>query len=163
MSLSYHDIEQFILREARYLDDREWDRWLECYHPDVTYWMPAWDDNDELTEDPQTEISLIYYPNKDGLEDRVYRLKTERSGASSLPEPRTNHFISGLEILSQDENEVQLRFNWLTKSYRYKKTQEYYGTSFYTLDVSGGEPLIRFKKIVLTNDCINQVVDVYHL
>jgi len=53
MSLSYHDIEQFILREARYLDDRDWDRWLECYHPDVTYWMPAWDDNEELTEDPQ--------------------------------------------------------------------------------------------------------------
>ena len=51
MSLSYHDIEQFILREARFLDDRDWDRWLECYHEDVTYWMPAWDDNDELTGD----------------------------------------------------------------------------------------------------------------
>ena len=28
MSLSYHDIEQFIIREARFLDDREWDNWL---------------------------------------------------------------------------------------------------------------------------------------
>ena len=158
MSLSYHDIEQFILREARFLDDRDWDRWLECYHEDVTYWMPAWDDNDELTE-----ISLIFYPNKEGIEDRIYRIKTERSGASSLPEPRTKHFISGLEILSQNDEEIELRFNWLTKSYRYQTTQEYYGTSFYTLDVSGGDPLIRFKKIVLTNDCINQVVDIYHL
>ena len=163
MSLSYHDIEQFILREVRYLDDRDWDNWLTCYHEDVTYWMPAWDDDDQLTEDPQTEISLIYYPNKDGLEDRVYRIKTERSGASSLPEPRTNHFISGLEILSQSDSEVQLRFNWLTKAYRYKETAEYYGTSFYTLDLRSGAPLIRFKKIVLTNDCINQVLDVYHL
>ena len=30
-------------------------------------------------EDPQTEISLIYYPNKGGLEDRVFRIRTERS------------------------------------------------------------------------------------
>ena len=53
MSLSYHDIEQFIIREARFLDDREWDKWLECYHEDVTYWMPAWDDRDRLTELPK--------------------------------------------------------------------------------------------------------------
>ncbi|WP_336367498.1 benzoate 1,2-dioxygenase small subunit [Marinobacter sp. C2H3] len=163
MTLSFEQIQAFLVREARLLDDREWDEWLACYHEDVTFWMPAWDDDDELTEDPQTEISLIYYPNRTGLEDRVYRLKTERSGASSLPEPRTKHFLSGLEILSRSEDAVSLRFNWLTKSYRYKKTQEYYGTSFYTLDLSGDRPLIRDKKIVLTNDCINQVVDVYHL
>ena len=163
MSLSYHDIEQFIIREARFLDDREWDKWLECYHEDVTYWMPACDDDDELTEDPQSEISLIYYPKKEGLEDRIYRIKTERSGASSMPEPRTTHFTSNLEILSQNESEVTLRFNWLTKSYRYKKTAEFFGTSFYTLDVTGDQPLIREKRMVLNNDCINQVLDVYHL
>ena len=26
-------IEQFLYREARYLDDREFDKWLECYAP----------------------------------------------------------------------------------------------------------------------------------
>ncbi|MCS5932991.1 aromatic-ring-hydroxylating dioxygenase subunit beta [Klebsiella pneumoniae subsp. pneumoniae] len=53
-----------------------------------SHWMPAWGDDDQLTRDPQKEISLIYYPNREGLEDRVYRIKTERSGAST-PEPRT--------------------------------------------------------------------------
>ena len=101
--------------------------------------------------------------NKEGLEDRIYRIKTERSGASSMPEPRTTHFTSNLEILSQNESEVTLRFNWLTKSYRYKKTAEFFGTSFYTLDVTGDQPLIREKRMVLNNDCINQVLDVYHL
>lgn len=163
MSPSYHDIEQFIIREARFLDDREWDSWLACYHENVTYWMPAWDDDDELTEDPQTEISLIFYPNKKGLEDRVYRIKTERSGASTLPQPRTTHFTSNLEILSQDDSEVKLRFNWLTKAYRYKTVAEFFGTSYCTLDITGEQPLIRDKKLVLSNDCINQVLDVYHL
>ena len=102
MSMSYEQIQAFVYREARLLDDRQWDEWLKCYHEDVTYWMPAWDDDNELTEDPQTEISLIYYPNRNGLEDRVYRLKTERSGASSIPEPRTVHLTSNLEILERD-------------------------------------------------------------
>lgn len=125
--------------------------------------MPAWDDDDELTEDPQSEISLIYYPNREGLEDRVYRIKTERSGASSMPEPRTVHLTSNLEILERNGDTVKLRFNWQTHSHRYHRTQSFFGTSFYTLDCSGERPLIREKKVVLKNDYINQVIDIYHL
>lgn len=161
--MNFEQIQAFIYREARLLDDREWDQWLQCYSEDVVYWMPAWDDEDQLTENPQTEISLIYYPNREGLEDRVYRIKTERSGASSLPEPRTTHQICNLEILSREGNEVKLRFNWQTNSHRYHKTERFFGTSFYTLDIGGEQPLITEKKVVLNNDYINQVIDIYHL
>ena len=161
--MNFEKIQAFIYREARLLDDREWDQWLKCYSEDVVYWMPAWDDEDQLTEDPQREISLIYYPNRDGLEDRVYRLETERSGASSLPEPRTTHMTTNLEILSREGNEVKLRFNWQTNSHRYHKTESFFGTSFYTLDISGEQPLITEKKMVLNNDYINQVIDISHL
>ncbi len=161
--MNFEQIQAFIYREARLLDDREWDQWLQCYSEDVVYWMPAWDDEDQLTENPQTEISLIYYPNREGLEDRVYRIKTERSGASSLPEPRTTHQICNLEILSREGNEVKLRFNWQTNSHRYHKTESFFGTSFYTLDIGGEQPLITEKKVVLNNDYINQVIDIYHL
>jgi benzoate/toluate 1,2-dioxygenase beta subunit len=34
-------IEQFLYREARYLDDREFEKWLQCYADDVVYWMPS--------------------------------------------------------------------------------------------------------------------------
>ena len=83
MSLSRDRLLDFLYREARLLDDRQWDEWLACYSPKVEYWMPAWDDHDTLTEDPQREISLIYYPSRDGLEDRIFRIKTERSSAST--------------------------------------------------------------------------------
>lgn len=161
--MNFEQIQAFIYREARLLDDRQWDEWLTCYSENVVYWMPAWDDEDRLTENPQTEISLIYYPNRDGLEDRVYRIKTERSGASSMPEPRTTHQTSNLEILSREGNEVKLRFNWQTNSHRYHKTETFFGTSFYTLDIGGEQPLITEKKVVLNNDYINQVIDIYHL
>ncbi|MEC9481759.1 MAG: benzoate 1,2-dioxygenase small subunit [Halomonas sp.] len=163
MSMNFLDIQAFVHREARLLDDREWDAWLECYSKNVVFWMPAWDDDDRLTGDPQSEISLIYYPNREGLEDRVYRIKTERSGATSIPEPRTTHQVSNLEVLSQEGDKVELRFNWHTLSHRYQKTSSYFGTSFYTLDVSGDTPLIERKTVILNNDYIHQVIDVYHI
>ena len=162
MSISYHDIQAFLYREARLLDDREWDEWLTLYHKDAEFWMPAWDDDDQLTRDPHSEISLIYYPNREGLEDRVYRIKTERSGAST-PEPRTTHQVTNLEVLSQEGDTVALRFNWHTLSHRYKKTDSFFGTSFYTLDVSSERPLITRKVVQLNNDYIHQVIDVYHV
>ena len=161
--VSVEDVTQFLYREARFLDDREWDSWLALYAPDVEFWMPSWDDEDRLTEDPHKEISLIWYGHKGGLEDRVFRIRTERSSATSLPEPRTSHNVSNVEILDQGGGVCRLRFNWVTFSYRYKTTDIYFGTSFYTLDTSGAEPLIRRKKVILKNDYIHHVVDIYHI
>ena len=162
MSISYDTACAFLYREARLLDDREWDEWLTCYAPDVTYWIPAWDDDDQLTEDPQSEISLIFYPSRDGLEDRVFRIKTERSGAST-PEPRTSHNVTNVELLADRGEEVDVRYNFHTLNHRYKVTDHFFGTMFVTLRKSGEELVISQKKIVLKNDYIRQVIDVYHI
>ena len=156
-------IHQFLYQEARHLDDKDWDAWLACYTPDAEFWMPSWDDDETLTEDPQTEISLIYYGHRGGLEDRVFRIKTDRSSATSLPEPRTSHNISNVEVLEQTSETCRIRFNWVTFSFRYKTVDTYFGTSFYTLDITGTKPLIKFKKVVLKNDYIHHVVDIYHI
>ena len=100
-TISRTEIEDFLYYEARLLDDRQFEEWLECYREDAEYWMPAWDVDDTLTQDPQQEISLIYYPTRAGLEDRVFRIRTERSSATSIPEPRTNHNITNVEILER--------------------------------------------------------------
>lgn len=162
MSIAIEAIRAFLYREARYLDDRQWDDWLTCYAPDVTYWMPAWDDDDRITEDPQSQISLIYYPNRDGLEDRVFRIKTERSGAST-PEPRTSHSVTNVEVLAERPGAVDVRYNFHTLSHRYKVTDQYFGTVFATLRQSEDQIVISAKKIVLKNDYIRQVIDVYHV
>ncbi len=160
--IGYDAICAFLYREARLLDDREWDEWLTCYAPDASYWMPAWDDNDQPTEDPQSQISLIYYPDREGLEDRIFRIKTERSGAST-PEPRTSHSVSNVEILAERGNEVDLRYNFLTLNHRYKVTDQFFGTIFVTLRQGDDGLLIAQKKIVLKNDYIRQVIDIYHI
>jgi len=162
MSITYEAARAFFYRETRLLDDREWDEWLTCYAPDVSYWMPAWDDDDKITEDPHSQISLIYYPNRDGLEDRVFRIKTERSGAST-PEPRTSHNVSNIELLAARMDEADFRYNFLTLNHRYKVTDQFFGTVFVTLRKSEDGLLISNKKIVLKNDYIRQVIDVYHI
>ncbi len=161
--MTIEDVRQFLYREARFLDDRAWDEWLALYAPHAQFWMPSWDDDDKLVTDPAREVSLIYYPHKGGLEDRVFRIRTERSSATSLPEPRTSHNISNVEIVSQDGAALQVRFNWFTLNFRYKTVDTYFGTSFYTLDTSGAAPLITNKKVVLKNDYIHHVIDVYHI
>lgn len=163
MQLTLEQARQFLYREARFLDDRQWDDWLALYAPDAEFWMPAWDDDDKLVENPQTDISLIYYPHKGGLEDRVFRIRTERSSATSLPEPRTSHNITNVEILEQSDGLCRLRFNWLTFNFRYKTTDTYFGTSYYTIDTSGEQPLIKNKRVVLKNDYIHHVIDIYHI
>jgi len=163
MRFNQADAEQFLYREARALDDKDWDAWLDLYAEDCEFWMPSWDDDDKLVEDPQSEISLIWYGHKGGLEDRIFRIRTERSSATSLPEPRTSHNITNTEILSTKGSLVELRCNWVTLSFRYKTVDTYFGTSFYTIDLASGAPLIKRKKVILKNDYIHHVVDIYHL
>lgn len=162
MSISRQKILDFLYREARLLDDREWDEWLTCYDPKATFWMPAWTDDDQLTTDPQSQVSLIYYPNREGLEDRVFRIKTERSSAT-MPETRTTHNITNMEVLGQRDNEVDIRFNWHTLAHRYNTINSNFGTSFYTIKEEDGELVILAKKVVLKNDYIHQVIDIYHI
>ncbi len=154
---------QFLYREARFLDDKLWDDWLALYAPEAEFWMPSWDDDDQLVSDPMREVSLIYYPHKGGLEDRVFRIRTERSSATSLPEPRTGHNITNVEILAQDGVTCTLRFNWFTLNFRYKTVDTYFGTSTYTLNIGGPTPLITKKYVVLKNDYIHHVIDIYHI
>ena len=162
MSISYENVCAFLYREARHLDERDWDSWLAMYAENATYWVPSWDDDGELTTDPQSEISLIWYGRRAGLEDRVFRIRTERSSAT-IPDTRTSHNLANIEIVEQGNGICKLRFNWHTMSIRYNHTDHFCGTSFYTLDITGASPVITAKKVILKTDYIRHVVDVYHL
>lgn len=161
-TLSYEEIQAFLYKECRLLDDKQWDEWIELYDENVTYWMPSWDDDGTLVTNPQEEISLIYYPSRAGLEDRIFRIKTERSSATT-PDTRTSHNINNIEIVSQEDNNLTVKFNWITLSHRYRKDFTYFGTSTYIIDLSGDTPKIKDKYVVLKNDYIPTVIDIYHI
>jgi benzoate/toluate 1,2-dioxygenase beta subunit len=68
-----------------------------------------------------------------------------------------------VEVLAERENEVDVRYNFNTLSHRYKATDQFFGTMFVTLRKAGDELLISYKRIVLKDDYIRQVLDVYHV
>jgi len=74
--------------------------------------------------------------------------------------------VSNVEVEARGGNAgdvLTVRFNWHTLSHRYKTNYSHFGMARYVIDFSGTQPLIRNKYVVLKNDYIHQVIDVYHV
>ncbi|SRR5690606_36010193 len=163
MNIGYDEIRDFIAREGYLLDAGRLEDWLDLYAQDATYWVPAWDDDsDQQTQDPQKEISLIYYSNRDGLADRVFRIRTGKSAASN-PLFRTTHISGNIVVEKSDENQCTVSCAWIAHSYRQEKMLTYFGNAQYKLCRIGDALKISYKKTTLKNDRIDQVLDVYQI
>jgi len=163
MTITYEVVRDLIYREGYLLDGGKFEEWLELYAEDAECWVPAWgDDLNEQTQDPQKEISLIYYSNRDGLADRIFRLQTGKS-AASMPLFRTSHIAGNIVLEEVGENDCVASCAWVTHSYREGKSLVYFGNSRYVLKRSGGSLRISSKRVDLKNDRIDQVLDVYQI
>ena len=154
-------VEQFVQREAYLLDERRWDEWLALFAPDVEYWVPMWDDNGTPTRDPQTELSLIYYASRNGLEDRVFRVRSGRSSAS-MPLFRTCHLRS-TSLVATEGPLLAARFTWVTHAFRSGTSHSYFGSKTLWLRPEADSFRIVKSHTLVLNDVIDQVLDFYHL
>lgn len=154
--------QQLLGREAKFLDTKSWDEWLSLYFPDSEYWIPAWRTDGTLVEDPQRELSLIYYPNRVGLEGRVYRLRTNRASSAS-PTVRTSHVAQPLSVERTAGGDIELRSNWTASTVMEGHAATYFGHADYTLRQDGEDWRIARKKTVILNDMIHEVVDFYNV
>jgi benzoate/toluate 1,2-dioxygenase beta subunit len=66
-------------------------------------------------------------------------------------------------VLDTRGEEIDVRYNFHTLNHRYKATDHFFGTIFVTLRRAGEGFVITSKKIVLKNDYIRQVIDIYHI
>ncbi len=151
-----------LYEEAALLDEQRWHDWLALFAEDCTYWMPAWDSEHEMTDDPANEISLIYYNNRNGLEDRIWRIESGMSSAST-PLPRTSHVVTNVRLGDEKDGLVAVYANYIVNSYRHETTDTFYGRYEYQLRTDGDKMIIASKKIILLNDVIPAVVDIYSI
>lgn len=153
----------FLYTEARLLDAQDWDGWLALYLPEAEYWVPAWDGEHRLVEDPQREVSLIYYADRSGLEDRVFRVRTNLSSAS-VPLPRTCHLVGNVQAERAGDGDIAVHAHWQCTTFRFKQTHYYAGRYEYLLREEGDGALrIARKKTIVINDKIPHVLDFYHV
>lgn len=145
------------------LDERRWDEWLDLYMPDCTFWLPMWRDEVRLNEPPGESLAHMYYESRKGIEDRIVRIRSGKSPVTT-PLPRTAHLVSSIRLTATpEENRMELRATWACHVLftRARSQHAFFGTSEYQLRRVGGAWRIKFKKVVLQNDDIPGVLDVY--
>jgi 3-phenylpropionate/cinnamic acid dioxygenase small subunit len=90
------EIEQFLYREARLLDTRQFDGWLDLWTPDGMYWMPHEPDQ----TNPRDHISL-FWEDATLREVRVRRITNPRNW-SQQPVTRTARVVGNVMIDGTD-------------------------------------------------------------
>jgi 3-phenylpropionate/cinnamic acid dioxygenase small subunit len=139
------ECEQFLIYEARLLDEGRFDQWLGLFTSDAWYWVPSEPDQ----ANPRDTISLIY-DDRRLLETRVRRLASPRI-YSQEPRSRTSRIIANVSIEEADGAGCIVRSKWQLLEYRRETQRIFGGTSFHRL-VRGDKGIqIAWKRVDLVN------------
>ena len=158
-------VQDLIAREGSALDEQRWDDWLALYQPDCEYWVPTWVDETRLAQDPQSELSHIYYASRAGLEDRLARVRSGKSPAST-PLRRTAHTSSSVVVQAgSTPHEIQARASWTCHVFdpSSRGTFVLFGLAEYRLVRRTEGWGIARKKTVVHNDYLPAMADFYCL
>src|ERR1700728_930256 len=137
--------EQFLLHEARLLDDGKFDEWLALFTPEAWYWVPS----EPGQADPFETVSLIY-DDRRLLETRVRRLASPRM-YSQEPRSRTSRMIGNVTIDENDGNSCTVRSKFMMIEYRREQQRLFGGTARHRLVQVDGRIMIAWKRVDLVN------------
>ena len=151
-----------LFEEAACLDEQRWDDWLALFAPDAVYWVPSWKDHAEVTTDPDRELSLIYYAERERLEERIWRIRSGQSPAS-MPVPRTLHMIGNVRL--DPVLPTAVRTNAVVHVFSPRLREEAVHFSTYRIEFrqDGDAWRIANKTIKLLNDYLPSSIDIYSI
>jgi len=118
-----HELEAFVLREARLLDERRFADWLALFAEDGVYWVPTLPGQ----ASPQDALSLFYEP-KPLLALRVARLERPDMHAQA-PASRTVHHVSAVEV----SGELEVRSALIVAEWRAGEARWFAGRALHRL------------------------------
>jgi 3-phenylpropionate/cinnamic acid dioxygenase small subunit len=164
------EVEQFLYREARLLDERRFHEWLELFTDDVRYCMagrrnrypksskaiaildPYRSAEEDSTED--AELAILD-ENKQTLRARVARLDTGMAWAEDPPS-RTRHLLANIEIEPSDAaSELEVYSNFIVYRSRSETEQDFYvGARRDVLRLCDGAWKIACRKLILDQNVL---------
>ena len=171
MTEDYHrEVEQFLYREARLLDERRFDEWLALLTDDVRYWMAgrgnryprhskaiAILDTARYVEDDMVgddELAILD-EDKQSLNGRVRRLDTGMAWAEDPPS-RTRHLVTNIELApGGTPSEILVHSNFIAYRSRGETEQDFYvGARRDRLRRVAGEWKIAERKVTLDQNVL---------
>lgn len=151
-------VEQYIYREARLLDERRWQEWLDLWTEDGMYWIPH---SFEQTS-PYEHISLCW-ENKLLRELRIRRLENSRNW-SQQPVTQSCRVVSNVMIDGTDpDGYLVVRSAFHSMEWRGKEQVHRVGSLIHKLQAreDGGWKL-RMKQVNLVDrDAVHGAIQVY--
>ena len=165
------EVEQFLYREARLLDDRQLHQWAELLAEDLRYWMPMrsnrYPANSKAIaslDEAQQETGELSQPHelavmdetRDTLLRRIERLDSGLAWAEDPPS-RTRHFISNVELEpTANPSEVKVYSNFIMYRTRGEREEDFYvGSREDILRRSGNGWLIAYRRVVLDQSVLS--------
>jgi ethylbenzene dioxygenase subunit beta len=137
--------EQFLVHEARLLDEGRFDEWLSLFTADAWYWVPS-EPNQASARDT---VSLIY-DDRRLLETRVRRLASPRI-YSQEPRSRTSRMIGNVTIEEAAADACTVRSKFQLLEYRRESQRTFGGTCLHRLVRAGSGFQIAWKRVDLVN------------
>jgi benzoate/toluate 1,2-dioxygenase beta subunit len=141
------DIEKYLYREVRLLDERRFEEWTDLFAEDGYYWVPAYPNQD----DPYKAVS-IFFDDRELMRTRLSRLDHPNVHAQK-PASRTVHHVSNIEIDDNHrvEGEILVHSTLLMMEFRLDKQTSYGGRCQHLLRRKGDGFELAWKRVDLIN------------
>ena len=137
--------EDFLVHEARLLDEAKFDDWLALFTPDAQYWVPS----EPGQQSPHDTVSLIY-DDRRLLETRVRRLASPRI-YSQEPRSRTSRIVTNVTLEEAGGDFVVTRSKFIMIEFRRNEQRLFGGTYVHRLIRVDNALRIRLKRVDLLN------------
>ncbi len=121
------EIEQFLYREARMLDDERYQEWLGLMTEDIHYWMPGIQARHRKDKKPRLDPARMAFFDDDllNMRRRVTRFLDPTAWAEDPP-TRSCHVISNIEVeLTDLEHEYRV-YSTFINCRGHQETEEYW-------------------------------------
>ena len=147
MRVDRSEIEEFLIHEARLLDERRFRDWMGLFADDGTYWVPAVPDQNS----PFDQASL-FYDDRDLMKTRIERLEHPRIHVQTPPS-RTAHLVGNVLVEQADEakGEYVIGSTVIVVEYRDDAQRIFAGRQHHRLRRDGASFRIVQKRVDLIN------------
>ena len=126
--------EDFLIHEARLLDERRFRDWMALFSEDGSYWVPAV----QGQASPFDQASL-FYDDRELMKTRIDRLEHPRIHIQTPPS-RTAHLVSNVTVAESatTKGEFQVTSTFIMVEYRDEQQRVFAGRQHHTLRRSVG-------------------------